>query len=382
MTLLPPIRSLVPGICLVVVILALIPPGAGSITLTPGGSGVTVIAQGDPLYIRGVATGQPQVGLQIWFIGTNFAKVTTVPVNNDDTYEYELYPADTANLASGEYVVVIQHPMMNGQFDIIYDAATGNVINVQTGQNIYRFTGSGSLTGTDAPVALINAISSQNIDDTFTTVSFYVNSPGLAIDFIGDRQVGDTFSINGTTNLAVGDDLMVEVFPSSFHPTAKTWTGGSSGAAGIVKVTPGAGTANHWSFDVDTSGFTPDTYIVTVSGVLVDVTMTTTFNLVNAVSPNSTRIAGPAGTAIAYATASFNGTGIYPAAENLSTTAVVASGGGVNSASQIASVTPTLTVPGTAPASSPHPAATTYTSLPAALGISGLAVAIAIRRIR
>jgi hypothetical protein len=383
MTLLPSIRSFVPGICLVVVILALIPPGAGAISLTPGGSTATVIAQGDPLYIRGVATGQPQVGLQIWFIGTNFAKVMTVPVNNDDTYEYELYPADTANLASGEYVVVIQHPMMNGRFDIIYDAATGNVINVQTGQNIYRFTGSGSLTSTDAAAALINAISSQNIDDTFTTVSFFVNSPAVGINPIGDRQVGDTFAMNGTTNLAVGDDLNVQIFPASFQPTAKTQpVGGSSGAAGMVKVMPGIATANSWSFYINTAGFAPGAYIVTVSGVLVDVTATATFNLVSAGSSTSTANAGPAGTLIVNVTAPLNGTAIYTSAGNQSTTAVSTSGTGTIINSGTSSGTPAANEPSTAPASLPRPVTTTYTPLPVALGIIGLAVAVAIHRFR
>ena len=51
---------------------------------------IATIAQGDPVTISGIATGHPQVGLQIWFIGYNFAKVTTVQVNNDNTYEYQI----------------------------------------------------------------------------------------------------------------------------------------------------------------------------------------------------------------------------------------------------------------------------------------------------
>jgi len=403
-------RSLFPGICLVmlsvVVLLAVSAPGASAITLTSGGSLPTVIARGDPLYIRGIATGQPQVGLQIWFIGTNFAKVTTVPVNNDDTYEYELQPADTAALAAGEYVVVIQHPMMNGRFDVIYDAATGDVINVQTGQTIYRFTGSGSLPSTDAAAALINAISSQNIDDTFTTVSFYVSSPVVTINLIGDKQVGETFAINGSTNLAVGDDLNVQVSSSTFQPAAKTTASGFSGASGMVQVLPGTSTANSWFFYVDTSAFTPGEYIVTVSGVLQDVTATATFNLLNAGSSGGTPGAGPASAATAYQTAALNGTNPQPVSGNLTTTSVTASGTGSNatsgSVSTMASGTGSGTAPGsgsntisgtgagtgsgtepaTAPGSSPLPAATTYTPLPAAIGITGLLVALAIRRLR
>ena len=256
-------------------------PGAAAITITPGSSATTTtISQGDPVYIEGIATGHPQVGLQIWFIGYNFAKVTTVQVNEDNSYEYELQKADTANLAPGQYFVLIQHPMMNGRFDVVYDAASGSVVNVQTGKTIYQFSGSGSLQSTDSITALMNAIGSQNIDDTFATVTFYVSQPTVTIAPISDKHTGDTFTINGTTSLAAGDELMVEITSSSYAPTSKTQPSGFSGASGTVSVVAGSNGVNTWSFNVDTSSFTPDEYIVTVSGVLQDVTTSTTFNVV------------------------------------------------------------------------------------------------------
>ena len=115
---------------------------------------------------------------------------------------YELQKSDTANLAPGQYFVLIQHPMMNGRFDVVYDASSGSVTNVQTGKTIYKFTGSGSLQSTDSVTALIQAVGSQNIDDTFATVSFYVASPMATINPIGDKHTGDKFTINGTTSLA------------------------------------------------------------------------------------------------------------------------------------------------------------------------------------
>jgi hypothetical protein len=266
--------------CMLLLAIALGIPCASAITLTPGNATITTIAQGDPVYIQGIATGHPQVGLQIWFIGYNFARVTTVQVNDDNTYEYELQKADTANLAPGQYFVLIQHPMMNGRFDVVYDASSGSVTNVQTGKTIYKFTGSGSLQSTDSITALMNAIGSQNIDDTFATVTFYVSQPTVTINPIGDKHTGDTFTINGTTSLAAGDEIMVEITSSSYTPTSKTQPSGFSGASGTVNVVAGSNGINTWSFDVDTSSFTPDEYIVRVSGVLQDVTTSTTFNVV------------------------------------------------------------------------------------------------------
>ena len=102
-----------------------------AVTLTPGSTSTTSIANGDPVIIPGIATGHPQNGLQVWVIGKNYVKISNVQVNRDDTYSYELKSADTQNLASGQYLVIIQHPMMNGEFDIIYNAASGEVINRQ-----------------------------------------------------------------------------------------------------------------------------------------------------------------------------------------------------------------------------------------------------------
>jgi hypothetical protein len=281
MTFNPTSRNAFLVICLLLLAIAISIPCAAAVTLTPGSSATTTtISQGDPVYIRGIATGHPQAGLQIWFIGYNFARVSTVQVNDDNTYEYELQKADTANLAPGQYFVLIQHPMMNGRFDVVYDASSGSVTNVQTGKTIYKFTGSGSLQGTDSVTALMNAIGSQNIDDTFATVTFYVGSPTVTITPIGDKHTGDTFTINGTTSLAAGDELTVEITSSSYTPTSKTQPSGFSGASGTVNVVAGSNGLNTWSFDVDTSSFTPDEYIVKVSGVLQDVTTSTTFNVV------------------------------------------------------------------------------------------------------
>jgi len=261
---------------------ALIIP-VSAITLTPGSStaGSATISNGDPVYINGIATGHPQNGLQVWFIGYNTAKISNVAVNEDNTYTYELKSADTQNLASGQYLVIVQHPMMNGQFDIVYSPADGKVINKQlgTGTSIFQLTSGGSLQSTDAATALMRAINSQNIDDTFATASFYINPPQARISPIGDHRVGDKFTIAGSTNLAVGDKLQVDVYSSSFVPTSKSQSGEYSGASGVVEVKQGSIGYNQWSFEIDTSGFKPDEYLVKVAGITQDVTGSTTFNI-------------------------------------------------------------------------------------------------------
>lgn len=255
----------------------------GAVTLASQNSqsSTTAIANGDPVYIHGIATGHPQNGLQVWLIGNNYLKVSTISVDADNTYTYELTSADTRNLASGQYFVVIQHPMMNGQFDVIYDSGSGKVTNriLGGGTTIFQMSGSGSLQSPASASALVAAISSQNIDDTFVTYAFFINSPTALVNPIGDHVVGDKFTVSGSTNLAVGDNLMVEITSASFKPTLKTQDGAYSGAAGMVKVVPGSGGYNHWSLDVDTSAFTPDEYIVTVKGIDARASGSTTFDV-------------------------------------------------------------------------------------------------------
>jgi len=285
-------RYLLRTISFIVLISILCIPTVLAINLTPGNSGMAVIAQGDPVTISGVATGQPQVGLQIWLIGYNYAKVTTIQVNSDDSYAYNLKKADTVNLAPGEYFVLVQHPMMNQRFDIIYDPSSGSVKNVQTGKSIFQLTGSGSLQSTDAVSALMSAIASQNIDDTFAITSFYLSAPAVTIDPIGDQQVGTNVTINGTTTLAVGDTLKIDVVSSSFTPSGKTNSSGFSGVLGMVTVVSGTGSANNWSIGIDTSTFTPDNYIITVSGVDEQVTASSNFNVECAGSGDTCSIPG------------------------------------------------------------------------------------------
>jgi hypothetical protein len=171
--------------------------------------------------------------------------------------------------------------MVNGRFDIVYDPSSGTIINRQlgTGREIFRLSGSGSLQGPDSAEALVNAIGSQNIDDTFATYSFFITPPAAFIHPVGDLYAGDQFTLSGSTNLAAGDELMIEVVSSSFSPTEKSRSGEFSGISGVVKVVPGSGGYNQWSFDVDTTAFRPDEYIVKVSGIVQDVTASAYFNI-------------------------------------------------------------------------------------------------------
>ena len=78
----------------------------------------SVVAAGDKFYIDGTAEGKPSPGVAIWILGVNFVNYSTVSVNSDSTFSKEVNEGTTANMAAGQYFVVVQHPMYNDIFDV------------------------------------------------------------------------------------------------------------------------------------------------------------------------------------------------------------------------------------------------------------------------
>jgi len=96
---------------------------------------------------------------------------------------------------------------------------------------------------------------------------------------IGTISIGEVVTISGTTNLAAGGRLLIEVTPASFGPADKTGAADFSGKSGTVTVREGPD-GNTWSMDIDTTGWTADTYIVTIESVDTGASSSTRFTLV------------------------------------------------------------------------------------------------------
>jgi len=258
----------------------------------------STLAKGDKLYVRGTAEGKPSQGVMMWVLGKNFVRKWTTSVESDASFEFDqLDVGITAPMAAGQYFVVVQHPMQNDQFDInlcgdagVAGFTNNEVCNLQltgAGTKIFTVLGAGSLQGSDAAEALVQGINDANVDDTYTKLQFLVEEPVINIDTIGDRHVGDKFTITAKTNLAVDDEVLFEVYSSSFKPTQKSQSGEFSGATGTVKVTKGDTGMNQLAFDVDASTFKPDEYIVTASAVIQSVTGTALFNVLEGAAPTA-----------------------------------------------------------------------------------------------
>ncbi|GAB7015278.1 hypothetical protein JCM10550A_06440 [Methanogenium cariaci] len=263
------------------------------------GTSSAIIAQGDDLSITGTAEDNPAAGVALWILGRDCASYATETVDESGAFDYRF--GDTASLAPGQYFVVVQHPMQNDRFDLVPQAgnpAPGQAAVVRpildaslvgsTGlfPPAFLIEGTGSLQGSNAYTALVSAMNNPEIDDTCFRLTFMVEEPWIMIDAIDDRYVGDIFHLTGTTNLAVGDRLIMDVASSSFKPTETTPSSEFIGSSGIVFVTAGETEGvNVWDFTVNTSSYVPDEYIVKVEGIVPDQTATRIFNVLPA-APN------------------------------------------------------------------------------------------------
>ena len=245
----------------------------------------TVVAKGDDLYVRGTAEGEPN-DLKIYIFGPNKFVPYSVSVEDDGTYEKKITIG--SDWSSNQYFVVIQHPMYNGEFDaILNETASEDYFYIKDAkggeQASFYVEGTNKLQGSNAADALTKMIDSANIDDIYTKLTFTVAEPRIDIVNPGDQGVGTKFTISGTTNLAVDDQILVEVVSSSFNAVDKTSTSTTSGVSQTTKVVAGEGADNTWSVDVDTTNWKLDEYTIKVSGIEVDVSTTTNFNVVEKV---------------------------------------------------------------------------------------------------
>jgi len=112
-----------------------------------------------------------------------------------------------------------------------------------------------------------------------TTGPLRTSSRFVTVDTLPDMRIHDIYLITGTTSLPPGEDLLVQVYPSSFktdydftiNPKNKTTEGGSfSGATGTVRIVNGSGSENLWSFELQTYLMDPSIYEVDVSNDKID----------------------------------------------------------------------------------------------------------------
>jgi PGF-CTERM protein len=248
----------------------------------------SLVAAGDKITITGNAGAQNSAGLAIWVFGKNYFHYYTLSVNSDGSYSYDIPAGDTQGLAAGQYAVFVQNPMYNNVFDVRPDLTNGTVVGTYPVNNNVLFSIS-RLQTSDGAAALKNSLDNPAIDDVYTQGQFTIGTPTINIAPISEKMVGDKFTLQGTTNLAVGDSIQITIQSSSFAPTDKSQSGAFSGTAGTALVKVGStADLNQFSFSVDTSTFKPDEYSVIATGVESSAASSSTLFIVKPYIPPTT----------------------------------------------------------------------------------------------
>jgi hypothetical protein len=161
--------------------------------------------------------------------------------------------------------------MMNNAFDVYLDTDNVTVLcnYPKNRTKVFSFEDPLKKTGFEAAEAVVQVINNPGIDDTYTKLQFLVVKPVIRFDPINDKKIGDRFTITAQTNLAVDDEIMITLTPSEYSDQ-RSQPRAFHGASGTIKVVRGDSGMNKIAFDIDTSTFKSDEYIVKASAILLD----------------------------------------------------------------------------------------------------------------
>ena len=228
------------------------------------------VARGDELILSGVAEGSPN-NVFLWVFGKNY-RLMQNPINvaKDSSFNFVFSRQLTKKFEPGQFFVVLQHPMQNGRADIvtnspgtdskfIYKDAT------KVGDGINTIDLSQMRPG-DAAEKLIELLNLPDVDDSYSKLVFLVEKPVIKIDPIRPKLIGEFFTITGSTNLNVDDELLIEFKPDFHHFESIQQNEKLPAFSGVCKVTRGEA-VNKWSFDIDGSTLVKGKYIIEVTSL-------------------------------------------------------------------------------------------------------------------
>jgi len=232
----------------------------------------STVAQGDKIFITGTAVGQPKPGVQIWIFSKEHFIQTRVNVNPDSSFVLILEP-ETKNLDLGPNFVIVQHPMMNNEFDVYLDSSRTNVLSnsPKIGTELFSLAGPNSKRGAEAATALIEALNNPNIDDTYTKLQFIIDRPSIQFNHINGRLPGENLEITANTNLAIDDKI--RLFIAYHNPDSIADLDVNNIVSSLEVSVKNDGIQNKITAVIDTTGWQRGKYVVKASAthIAVDV---------------------------------------------------------------------------------------------------------------
>ena len=241
-----------------------------------------VVAQASDLTISGNAEAADKI--MFYVFGNNKFTSGTITVEDDGTFEEDI-DIDEDEYATGQYFVVLQHPMYDGVFNIgpIEDDTVSEKVGNKDSYNIVLNTkGSYEVVDLDnesskilfntlnrqsanAAEALCQALDTQNIDDVYVKAAFIVATPTASMNPVSDVAKGSKLVVSGTSNMAEGEVVTVEMLSTAFAAIPKESVNSASFMSLVTKVQED-GT---WEVTFDTTGLNVDEY--TLSATVGDI---------------------------------------------------------------------------------------------------------------
>ena len=230
-----------------------------------------VVAQGSDLEVTGTA--EAALKVRYYIFGTNYFTSNTTDVKQKDSSFKIKMKVDAEKMAAGQYFLVVQHPMYDEAFNIAPNAT------VQPKSIILNTTGEASETPiaadgsnilfkvndrqtSNAAEALCQAIDTENIDDIYVKASFIVAAPSLTMNPVASEIAqGEKLTVSGTTNLAPGSTVTVELLSTAFAAVPKA----SVNSASFIALTTKVADDGTWEVTFDTTGLNVDEYTLTAT---------------------------------------------------------------------------------------------------------------------
>ncbi|MBO5003211.1 hypothetical protein J6C36_02985, partial [Methanocorpusculaceae archaeon] len=165
-------------------------------------------------------------------------------------------------MAAGQYFMVIQHPMYDGQFNITVDENGTFKVNAFGTSWSELFNALDRQTA-NAAQALCDALDSQNFDDMYVKYSFFVvgEDESFVINAIPTEVAqGTTFTVSGVDTANAGETVTVQMFSTAFAAIPKE----EAGSAAFILVTTEVAEDGTWEVTLDTTGLAVDEYNLAV----------------------------------------------------------------------------------------------------------------------
>ena len=222
-----------------------------------------------------VITAEATEEIAYYIFGTNYFTFDSSVSADDEIknqFTIELAKGTTKNMSAGQYFMVIQHPMYDGDFNIMANQTTfylntsGDAIlaGPTVGENSTKLFGFDIRQTANAAQALCDNLDSQTIDDMYVKYSFFVvgEDESFTISEIPTTVAqGETLTISGVSTSNAEDFVTVEMISTAFAAVPKE----TVGSAAFIAVTAQIAEDGTWEVTLDTSDLNVDEYSLSVA---------------------------------------------------------------------------------------------------------------------